>query len=482
MSAAPAFDWRVYRALAIGFLALKLALLVLARPFMDETYYWLWGQHLALSYFDHPPLVGWTQAAASIFGWNIVSLRLFVFLTLVGDLVLLYAFSRHIAGGAWRDLFWATAALFAATPIFFAASNLALPDHLLLFFALAALYCFVRFRAAWEAGVPRWHFLYLAAIAVGLAMLSKYSGALLAASFVLYLVATPRMRGLFRSPHLYLAMLVALAMQAPVLVWNAQNDWASFAFILGGRRIGQGELFEPDGLTGYLLGFLLVLSPFLLWPLARFALARGDGNGLPRLIFWVSTLCLLAASLFTDILIHWNLIAYLAALPFLAPWLRSRILAAGHFTFAGLIAAIITMNYTVMPLISFFGRTDQSTALSYGWEDVIPEIEKLRAANDIGFIATPWYASASALAYAMRDPDVVSIAPRREAFDDWFDAAAHVGETAILLGDRRVPVTDAVKALFQSVELAKDVEIRRNGYLIERYSLYIARAYAPSSQ
>ena len=61
---APAFDWRIWRALAVAFLALKLVLLVAARPFMDETYYWLWGQHLALSYFDHPPLVGWTQALA----------------------------------------------------------------------------------------------------------------------------------------------------------------------------------------------------------------------------------------------------------------------------------------------------------------------------------------------------------------------------------------------------------------------------------
>ena len=38
-----AFDWRVYRAIAIVFLTIKLVLFVTARPFMDETYYWLWG-------------------------------------------------------------------------------------------------------------------------------------------------------------------------------------------------------------------------------------------------------------------------------------------------------------------------------------------------------------------------------------------------------------------------------------------------------
>ena len=100
--AGPALDWRIYRALALGFLALKLVLLVAARPFMDETYYWLWGQHLSLSNFDHPPLVGWTQALASVLGWNIVGLRAFAFLTLIGDLALLYGFARHIGGAAWR--------------------------------------------------------------------------------------------------------------------------------------------------------------------------------------------------------------------------------------------------------------------------------------------------------------------------------------------------------------------------------------------
>ena len=105
MLTVPALDWRLYRALALGFLALKLILLVVARPFMDETYYWLWGQHLALGYFDHPPLVGWTQWLASVFGWNTTGLRAFVLLTFIGDIALLYGFARHIAGAAWRKMF-----------------------------------------------------------------------------------------------------------------------------------------------------------------------------------------------------------------------------------------------------------------------------------------------------------------------------------------------------------------------------------------
>lgn len=479
--AASAFDFRVYRGLAIGFLALKLVLLVAARPFMDETYYWLWGQHLSLSYFDHPPLVGWTQALASFLGWNTIGLRAFVVLTLIGDLALLYGFARHIAGAAWRDMFWASAALFLATPIFFGLTNLALPDHLLVFFALAAIYAFTRFRTAYEAGVPRWHFLYLAAIAVGLATLSKYSGGLLAACIFLIVVFTPKLRSLFRSPHLYLAMALVIVMQAPVLIWNLQNDMASFGFIFGGRRI-TGD-FDWGGVAGFVLGFPLVLSPFLLWPLGRFLFARDDsGSNFVRLIFWFSTLGFFAASFFTDILIHWNAIAYAAVLPFLAEWLRSKWLAIGHFAFGGLIALLLAVNYTAMPLVSTFTYTDQSTSLSYGWDEVVPEVERALAERDIGFIATPWYASAGALAFALRDRDVTSLFPGRDAFDYWFDPAAHAGQNALIVADRKRGLTEAIQSQFKSVRRIKRLNIVINGYVVERYSIYIAREYAPSSQ
>jgi hypothetical protein len=269
-------------------------------------------------------------------------------------------------------------------------------------------------------------------------------------------------------------------MQAPVLIWNLQNDFASFGFVFGGRRI-DGE-FDLGGVAGYLLGFPLVLSPFLLWPLGRFLFAREDGLGFNRLVFWFSTLGFLVASFLTDILIHWNAIAYAAVLPFLSNWLRSRVLALGHVIFGGLVALALAVNFTVMPIVTSFTYTDQSTSLSYGWDEVIPEIEAIRATREIGLIATPWYASASALAFAMRDADVVSLFPGRDGFDDWFDPAAHVGETAVIVADRKRGLTDAIKAQFETVRRVKRVDVVRNGLIVERYSIYIARAYAPSIQ
>jgi 4-amino-4-deoxy-L-arabinose transferase-like glycosyltransferase len=40
-------------------LAIKIVLAILIPLSLDESYYWVWGQNPQLSYYDHPPMVGW---------------------------------------------------------------------------------------------------------------------------------------------------------------------------------------------------------------------------------------------------------------------------------------------------------------------------------------------------------------------------------------------------------------------------------------
>jgi hypothetical protein len=47
------------RSLFWGSLFLKLILALIVPLALDEYYYFLWGNQLSLSYYDHPPLVGW---------------------------------------------------------------------------------------------------------------------------------------------------------------------------------------------------------------------------------------------------------------------------------------------------------------------------------------------------------------------------------------------------------------------------------------
>src|SRR5215217_7540049 len=79
-------------------LALRLWFDIAVTPMGDEAYYWMWGQHLSWSYFDHPPLDGWLQAGvAIIFGWSNFSVRLLTWVTLAGTLWIFWLWSKRLA-------------------------------------------------------------------------------------------------------------------------------------------------------------------------------------------------------------------------------------------------------------------------------------------------------------------------------------------------------------------------------------------------
>ncbi len=459
-------EWRVLRAVALVLLAVRLALLVLAQPFMDETYYWLWGQHPALSYFDHPALIGWTQGLASLFGWNIIALRLPVFLTLIADIGVLQLIAMRLGGDDWRRSFWLSLALFLSTPIFVLVTSVALPDHLLVLFTLLAVYAVASFH-----GTGRTRFLYLAGLAIGLATLSKYTGAFLGAGLVVYALAARR--DWLRLPHLWLALLLAVALQAPVLLWNIQNGLASFRFIFSGRSGAHLDV-TPAGLAGFALGALAVLSPVMLVLIVRFA-SRRDGGGYARAVFWLSTIAFLAASLFTDILVHWNAIAYLAVLPFVALALRSRWLIGLQIAYGVLALGLAAVNFSVAPVTALVGyRADQTSEWSYGWDEIAAQVDAIRAKRGAGFVAATDYTLAGPLGFALHDANVTSLSARREQFDFWFDPASHRGQSAVIVADFWRPLLKSVKAQFGSVRRVKTVKISRFGKLLGTYKIYVA--------
>ena len=479
---------RLCQTIVLVFLAAKIALLAAMPPYMDEAYYFLWGQHPSLSYFDHPSLIGWTQgASAAIFGWNLAGLREPVFLTLCGDLLVLYLFARRLRGDTWRDYFWLSAALFLTMPIMLAVTGVAIPDHLLVLSTLSAIYLLYAFLETVEADRPRWVFLYGGAAATGLALLSKYYGGLIGVAFLAALLVVPRYRGLFRSPHLYGATALAAIMQTPVLVWNIDNGLASLSFIATGR-VGVTPWWTFSGTPGFLTGIVAVVSPFLIWPMVRVAVAgRPSPLRFPQALMWISTLVFLAASTVTGIIVHWNALAYLAAVPFLANYSKSRVLLIAHFAYAAIVFVLFAVNYSFVPLAAVLDdalyrmgwghASDQAAGWSYGWNEVAAKVEELRRANPEAFLAATDYTIASELGFATRDQDVTSLSPRLDAFDFWFDPAAHAGKSAIIVTDGWRPLYPDVKARFASVEEGAAVTVDRLGYTIDHYTIYLGRGF-----
>jgi Dolichyl-phosphate-mannose-protein mannosyltransferase len=476
----PPLPLRLVQAVALIFLATKIALLIFMQPFMDETYYFLWGQHAALSYFDHPSLIGWTQGlSAAVFGWNMAAVREPVFLTLCGDLWFLYLFSRRLGGAAWNEYFWLSAALFLSMPIMLAVTGVAIPDHLLVLCALAALYSIYVFLESYDAEAPAWRWLYAGAAAIGLAMLSKYYGILIGAAVVLAVLSSARYRGLFRSPHFYAAMALALLMQGPVLIWNVQNGFASFGFIVGGRSTVE-PWWHFVGTVGYLREIAVIVSPFLIWPMLRFAIARRVTAGRPgQALVWASTLFFLAASTVTTTIIHWNALAYVGAVPFLAGYIRSRVLLELHFAYAVLILGVFAINYAVIPFGTLFHFSDQATSWGYGWDEIAAKVAALKQSSGAEFVASTDYTIASELAFALHDPGATSLSARTEAFDFWATPEARRGQSAVILADGWRSLGDDIRAQFAEVREAGSVDAMRFGQVVDHYTLYVGRGFNP---
>jgi len=468
---------RLVKAVAVLLVALKLAQLACAGVFMDEAYYWMWGQHPALSYFDHPPLNAWLLGlSGAAFGWTVFALRLPVALSFAADIWALWLLSRRIGGPEAGGHFWLTLLLFLTMPVFWVVTGYSLPDHVLLTALLFSLYFFHGFFAA-RAGGARGatRDLLAGALCLGLAGLAKYNAAFLGLGVGLFVLAYDR--ALLRDMRLWLAALLALGLQAPVAVWNLTEGFASWQFILAGRHKGLSA--SLDGVVGFAFAILIVISPFLFWPIGKFALSRrtAPGMGFARTAFWTSSVVITALAFVTATLFHWNLVAYAALLPFLALYMRPRWLIVGQALWGTAFAAAMFVNFAVVPMADRW--RDVATAWSYGWSEVAAAAQAAKREHGASFVAATDYTTASLLGFAMADRDVTSLAPGRDQFDFWFDPAAHAGADAILYADRWRRLTDAVRARFDSVTEIARFEVAPFGQHVNTQILYLARGFRP---
>src|SRR5262249_2222017 len=64
--------------------------------------------------------------------------------------------------------------------------------------------------------------------AVGCALLSKYTALFFGPAILIWVVVAPKQRHWLLTPWPWLGAIIAFAMFAPVIVWNAEHHWVSF--------------------------------------------------------------------------------------------------------------------------------------------------------------------------------------------------------------------------------------------------------------
>ena len=190
----------------------------------DEAYYWTWSQEGALSFLDHPPMIAWfIRFGTALFGDTTFGVRFAGILAMLVSELLLADIVRRVT----RDIRAVVVAVLMMEAALYYGLLMAkvAPDVALIPFEIAMAWSLVRLT---ESDDGRW---WLAAgIFAGLALLSKLTALMLVPAVAAFIVVPDWRRRWLLSPYPWGALVLAVAVFSPVLIWNADHDWASFRF------------------------------------------------------------------------------------------------------------------------------------------------------------------------------------------------------------------------------------------------------------
>lgn len=448
-------------------LVFRLLLAALFPMTNDEVYYWDWGRGLQLSYFDHPPGVALMTFVAQHVAPGQLSARLLApFFHLLATLVLLHCLPLARARGeaARASETWVFAFLTQLVPGFSLWGFLALPDTGLLLFLSVSLLLSLRFVE--RAGALRWSDGFWLGSAMGLAGLCKYHALPVAGGMALGLMLSrwPRREFGFWS----VLVVIGALWTTPVWIWNAEHDFASFAFQsehgFGGAR------FDPVLALRAFGGQLLFITPVVtLGMLAMiFHMLRRrkmDRRWLVPVLGFLPLFFLIElVSPFKQSLPHWVLPGFWILIPFYAARVRPRgRVFAANAGFAAAVSLALPWALALTPVREDVVRHAAGDPSYLSELTLWPELARV-VSRELSHQAAPsdpelrercgprpvlaslrWFWTAQ-LAFQMQDQPVVrSFDVTGKSYYDFRDAAPGLaGCPIVVIADRRHVQVDQI--------------------------------------
>jgi 4-amino-4-deoxy-L-arabinose transferase-like glycosyltransferase len=221
--------------------------------FFDESQYWSWSHELALGYFSKPPLLAWLIAVAEpLCGQSEACIRAPAPLMNLVISLLAYAIGRTLYDP--RTGFWAAMLAAFGTGSVFAARIVSTDMPLVMFWALALLaYVHLLKKADWRWAV-------VLGLALGAGLLGKYAMLYFLPGLVLAAALAKRARVLLASPELRLALMSAVIVASPNILWNVANGFVAFRYA-GGNVIGEPIEFSVMRPLEFLAAQFAVFGP-----------------------------------------------------------------------------------------------------------------------------------------------------------------------------------------------------------------------------
>jgi dolichol-phosphate mannosyltransferase len=517
------------RALALSLVAyafaLRLAYLGSVELLPEEAYYWNYSRHLDFGYLDHPPMVAWlVRLGTAAFGQSPFGIRIGALCCAGVASVFTYRLTRNLFDEASA---LAALVLAQALPFFFLSGLLMTPDAPLTAAWAASLYYLERALVAGRPG--SW---WRAGFALGIGALSKYSIGLLVPVTLVFMSWDRESRYWWRRWQPYAAALVSLAVFSPVILWNAQHEWASFVFQTS-RRLAEAPKFALHKLIATVLvlitptGALAVAAAFTHAPPAA-----GSGNGgtdtrtgssadtrpgvgtdfdpggqasRARLFIQMAILIPVATfvvfSLRHEIKLDWTGAPWTAALPLMGAGMAAAGAASGlrAWVRAAWLPTVIVMlliygaglHYLVLgfPGLGYGGRIE---LLPVGWQQLGSRIEQIAAqvrgqtGREPLIVGMDRYAVASEIAFYGRGREAAAVETSSAhlfagiglMYERWTPPTMQEGRTLLLVAlDPGELGGKAVESRCESLGPVEDEVLTKNGHVVRHYYHRLAYNY-----
>ncbi|WP_159008841.1 glycosyltransferase family 39 protein [Bradyrhizobium sp. S69] len=476
-------DARLVRNTALTISALVVLRLVAAAltPLtFDEAYYWMWSKHLAGGYYDHPPMVavvirlGTLIAGDSEFGVRLVSILLALPMSWA-----VYRSAAILFGG--ERIATTAAILLNVTMMASVGTIIVTPDAPLL---VAASFVMFFLAKVLETGRGAW---WLAVgAAVGAALLSKYTAMFFGPAILIWLVVVPKLRRWLLSPWPYLGGFAALAIFAPVILWNADHHWVSFIKQLGRARI---EGFRPAFIAELIPTQIAFATPlvWLLGAMGLYALLRRNSGALAAralisATFWTIALYFVWHSLHARVEANWFAPVYpafaiaAAVAAHVVPWdARRKRLADFCLRWAApsgvlmFVALIVQANTGVL---SGYRRDATVRSVGVGWRELASEIEAVRARTGATCVLAPDYGTTGWLAFYLPKGTCVLQPTQRIRWVNMPEPGPAQLSGRLLYVDELRPVTPRyLDETFSHIERVAELPRKRGPLTIETYGL-----------
>ena len=471
---------------AICVIAVAVALRLIASHFVglgiDESYSVAVARDLQLSYFDHPPAQYWlVHAMASLAGYGRASRWPFIGLFAASSWMM-FVLTRRLFGA--RAGLWAVLGLSLSAFFTLPAASWVLPDGPLILGLLGATASLARiwFPKDGEAERP-WRDWLMAGLWIGVAALSKYQAALFCVGLGLAVLSAPARRHWLLRPQPYAAGLLTLLILSPVLVWNAQHHWASFAFQAGRGAPTHG--LHPLGPIVALLTQAALILPWIFVPMTLAVWDTARSGPAEERRWFLLMLAAPTVALFTLTpllgslgLPHWPMPGWLPLFPLLGErlavaaqskrWPRIWLAASALLLVAfGALAAYDADTGAFGAAFPKIFKRGDPTAESIEWTQVGAELARRgELAPPTPVVVAAQWNEAGKLGEALgQRATVVVFSPDPREFGLHPDNAGLVGRDALILGrvealKRRLP---ALSAYFQSVKWAPPIAVGRRG-------------------